>query len=319
MNGSPAVLEALNEILTAELTAINQYFIHAKMCDNWGYERLAEKMRDESIDEMKDADAIIERILYLDGVPNMQRLGPVKVGETVHEQLELALRARDRGHRPVQPGDRARASPRATTAPATCSKRSSAARRSTPTGSRASSTSSARSASRTTSPSRSATDWALLVGTGYGVNPQDRCGELADAGRARRCGRAAHARRGPCRGHLAVGSPAEAGLKPQLVHYYFRRDGRPVPGRVPSAGRGGPRTSGSGAGLAGAAPGLVGATAPNAPGRHSTTGVHRRWPTTARPSGRRSPATPSSSVSQQAELLAKVMGDHGVDPDELPP
>jgi bacterioferritin len=91
VNGSPAVLEALNEILTAELTTINQYFIHAKMCDNWGYERLAEKVRHESIDEMKDAEAIIDRILYLDGVPNMQRLGAVKVGETVQEQLELAL------------------------------------------------------------------------------------------------------------------------------------------------------------------------------------------------------------------------------------
>jgi bacterioferritin len=91
VNGSPAVIEALNEILTAELTTINQYFIHAKMCSNWGYERLAKKVYDESIDEMKDADAIIERILYLDGVPNMQRLAAVKVGETVLEQLELAL------------------------------------------------------------------------------------------------------------------------------------------------------------------------------------------------------------------------------------
>ena len=91
MNGSPAVIEALNEILTAELTTINQYFIHAKMCENWGYERLAEKIRSESIDEMKDADAIIDRILYFDGVPNMQRLGAVRVGESVLEQLELAL------------------------------------------------------------------------------------------------------------------------------------------------------------------------------------------------------------------------------------
>ncbi len=91
MNGSDAVIESLNEILTAELTTINQYFIHAKMCANWGYERLADKVRDESIDEMKDAEAIVDRILYLDGVPNMQRLSPVRVGETVLEQLELAL------------------------------------------------------------------------------------------------------------------------------------------------------------------------------------------------------------------------------------
>jgi bacterioferritin len=81
----------LNEVLTAELTAINQYFIHAKMCANWGFERLAEKNHEESIDEMKDADAIIERILYLDGVPNMQRLNPVAVGENVHEQFRLDL------------------------------------------------------------------------------------------------------------------------------------------------------------------------------------------------------------------------------------
>ena len=91
MNGSPVVLEALNEILTAELTTINQYFINAKMLANWGYERLAEKFMHESIDEMKDADKLIERILYLDGVPNMQRLFPVPVGESVLEQLQLAL------------------------------------------------------------------------------------------------------------------------------------------------------------------------------------------------------------------------------------
>ena len=91
MQGNPAIIEMLNEVLTAELTAINQYFIHAKMCDNWGFDRLAEKIRDESIDEMKDAEALIERILYLDGVPNLQRLGPVMVGETVPEQFDLDL------------------------------------------------------------------------------------------------------------------------------------------------------------------------------------------------------------------------------------
>jgi bacterioferritin len=91
MQGDPEVIEMLNEVLTAELTAVNQYFIHAKMCDNWGYKRLAEHVMHESIDEMKDADAIIERILYLEGVPNMQRLNPVRVGETVLEQLQLDL------------------------------------------------------------------------------------------------------------------------------------------------------------------------------------------------------------------------------------
>jgi bacterioferritin len=89
MTGDPEIIELLNEVLTAELTAINQYFVHAKMCENWGYERLAHKFRDESIDEMKDADAIIERILYLEGVPNLQRLNPVRVGETVPEQHRL--------------------------------------------------------------------------------------------------------------------------------------------------------------------------------------------------------------------------------------
>lgn len=91
MQGNPAVLEVLNEVLTAELTAINQYFVDAKMCANWGYHRLAEHIREDSIDEMKDADKLIERILYLDGVPNLQRLGTVMVGETVVEKLNLAL------------------------------------------------------------------------------------------------------------------------------------------------------------------------------------------------------------------------------------
>ena len=92
MKGQAKLIEALNEILTGELTAINQYFIHAKMCDNWGYERLAHKNREESISEMKHADALIERILFLEGVPNMQRLDKVRVGETVPEQLALDLK-----------------------------------------------------------------------------------------------------------------------------------------------------------------------------------------------------------------------------------
>lgn len=89
MKGNAKLIEALNEVLTAELTAINQYFIHAKMCQNWGYKRLEHANRDEAIDEMKHADTLIERVLFLDGVPNMQRLNKVKVGETVPEQLEL--------------------------------------------------------------------------------------------------------------------------------------------------------------------------------------------------------------------------------------
>ncbi|MAE97069.1 MAG: bacterioferritin [Deltaproteobacteria bacterium] len=89
--GDPAIIEALNGILTLELTAINQYFVHAKMCENWGYSRLAKKKREESIDEMKDADRVIERILYLEGTPNMQRLSPIRVGEDPIEQHRLDL------------------------------------------------------------------------------------------------------------------------------------------------------------------------------------------------------------------------------------
>jgi bacterioferritin len=89
MKGNAKLIEALNEILTGELTSVNQYFVHAKMCENWGYHRLAEAVRKESIEEMKHADDLIERILYLEGVPNVQRLGKIRVGETVPEQLKL--------------------------------------------------------------------------------------------------------------------------------------------------------------------------------------------------------------------------------------
>jgi len=91
VHGDPEIIEALNDILTAELTAINQYFIHYKMVENWGYLRIAKKKREESIEEMKHADDVIERILYLDGVPNMQRLFPVRVGESPIEMHELDL------------------------------------------------------------------------------------------------------------------------------------------------------------------------------------------------------------------------------------
>lgn len=91
MQGDPAVIEILNEILTAELTAVNQYWVHHRMLDNWGLDVLSDHARHESIDEMHDADRIIERILFLEGVPNMQRLNPVRVGETVPEQLAADL------------------------------------------------------------------------------------------------------------------------------------------------------------------------------------------------------------------------------------
>lgn len=87
----PQLLDVLNDILSAELTAINQYFVHAKMCKNWGYARLHKHVRDESIDEMKHAEKVTERILFLEGVPNLQRLYKLNVGETVPEQLQADL------------------------------------------------------------------------------------------------------------------------------------------------------------------------------------------------------------------------------------
>lgn len=87
MQGSPAVIEVLNEALTAELTAVNQYFIASKMAASWGYARLAKDYHDESIAEMRHAETLIERILFLDGVPNLQRLFTVMVGESVIEQF----------------------------------------------------------------------------------------------------------------------------------------------------------------------------------------------------------------------------------------
>ena len=107
MKSAPAIIDALNEVLTGELTGINQYFVHAKMCENWGYQRLWEKIRAESIDEMKHADELIERILFLEGVPNLQRLGKVNVGETVPEQFELDLAARAGRGRAAQQRHRA--------------------------------------------------------------------------------------------------------------------------------------------------------------------------------------------------------------------
>src|SRR5215471_18278541 len=91
MKGKPEIIDALNDVLTGELTAVNQYFIHARMCENWGYQRLWKKIRAESIDEMKHADELIERILYLEGVPNLQKLSKVNVGQTVPEQFKLDL------------------------------------------------------------------------------------------------------------------------------------------------------------------------------------------------------------------------------------
>lgn len=93
MKAKEGIIDLLNKVLTSNLTAINQYFVHGKMCDNWGYERLHHHVCKRSFDEMKDADEVIEHILYLEGVPNMQRLGTVQVGETVPEQFKLDLKA----------------------------------------------------------------------------------------------------------------------------------------------------------------------------------------------------------------------------------
>jgi bacterioferritin len=88
MKGIKEVVSLLNDVLGGELVAINQYFLHAKMCKNWGFMRLAEHTRAESIDEMKHAERLIDRILFLDGLPNLQKLDTLRIGQTVREQLQ---------------------------------------------------------------------------------------------------------------------------------------------------------------------------------------------------------------------------------------
>ena len=93
MKAKDGVLERLNHILTIELTAINQYFVHAEMANNWGFRRIGGKFRVNSLGEMQDAQHIIRHILYLEGVPNLQRLNQIMVGESVREDLDLNLEA----------------------------------------------------------------------------------------------------------------------------------------------------------------------------------------------------------------------------------
>ncbi len=91
MKAKEGVVERLNAILTVDLTAINQYFVQSEMARNWGFARIAEKFREFSMGEMRDAQAIVRHVLYLDGLPNLQRLGAVKIGESVEENLRLDL------------------------------------------------------------------------------------------------------------------------------------------------------------------------------------------------------------------------------------
>ncbi len=92
MQGNPDIIERLNKILKNELTAINQYFLHSKMCKDWGMERIAHKEYEESIDEMKHADRLMERILFLEGLPNLQHLGKLYIGQDIEEVLRCDLR-----------------------------------------------------------------------------------------------------------------------------------------------------------------------------------------------------------------------------------
>ncbi|HEX9775081.1 MAG TPA: bacterioferritin [Actinomycetota bacterium] len=89
METSTRIVESLNELLTMELTAVNQYFLHSRLCASWGYESLAGHLRDIAFDEMRDAEQLIDRLLYVGTIPNVQRMGSVKIGETVPEQLSL--------------------------------------------------------------------------------------------------------------------------------------------------------------------------------------------------------------------------------------
>ncbi|WP_030174862.1 bacterioferritin [Spirillospora albida] len=104
MEGDKDIIALLNEQLTAELTAINQYFLHAKMQENWGFTRMARHTRHESIDEMKHAERLTDRILFLDGLPNYQKIGTLRIGQTVFEQLKADMEIEREAVARLRPG-----------------------------------------------------------------------------------------------------------------------------------------------------------------------------------------------------------------------